>query len=320
MSGHGNGKVILLGEHAVVYGVPAIAAGLSVGATASAREGEVRLAIAPWDVTVRPGDDTALGAALAALLEARRAGTTTGERPTERAIDAVMTLPGSAGLGSSAALGVAVLRALDAADGIDRDFDRSQEIALAWERVFHGNPSGIDTALALAGGLARYVRHPAPGARALAPLSCPRALTLVVGHSGTSGSTKETVANVARLRERDAEAFEDALARFREVVADGEAAIGVGALDALGAAFDRCQALLAAWGVSTDTLDAMCAGARAAGALGAKLTGGGGGGCMIALVADHERGAGVAQALEAMGQHAFVTTITAARGAGTERA
>ena len=179
MSGSGSGKVILLGEHAVVHGVPAIAAGLSVGATASAgAEGPAVLTIEPWGVIARPQDGTALGTALAALLRARRADQAAGE-PTscDRSIDATVSLPGSAGLGSSAALAVAVLRALDERDGITRDNLRSQEIALAWERVFHGNPSGIDTAMAIAGGLARYTRSPAPGQRALVPLSSARALS-----------------------------------------------------------------------------------------------------------------------------------------------
>jgi len=311
VSGHGSGKVILLGEHAVVYGVPAIAAGLSVGATAHTDDGAPSLHIAPWNVSVRPGDDAPLALALTALLEARRSDARAGERSTDRAVRAVVTLPGSAGLGSSAAIGVATLRALDEADGITRDFDRSQAIALAWERVFHGNPSGIDTALALEGGLARYRRHPAPGQRSLEPIASARSLTLVVGHSGSAGSTKETVAHVATLRARDAEVFARSLEAFTNVVAEGERAVLGGSLEALGACFDRCQALLAAWGVSTPTLDAMCARAKDAGALGAKLTGGGGGGCMIALVREGQSAARVREALIAMGHEAFETTIDA---------
>lgn len=293
----------------MVHGVPAIAAGLSVGAVARVVEGTTVLRIAPWGVSVRPGGDVGLASAFAALLEARRSDASDGARATDRAVDAEVTLPGSAGLGSSAALGVAVLRALDQADGITRDFDRSQAIALAWERVFHGNPSGIDTALALAGGLARYRRNPAAGERSLEPLAIDTTLTLVVGHSGSSGSTKETVAHVGSLKERDPESFARTLLAFTDVVQHGERAIAGGSIEALGEAFDRCHALLAGWGVSTPTLDAMCVRAREAGALGAKLTGGGGGGCMIALVRDDERASCVRDALTAMGREAFVTHI-----------
>lgn len=309
VNGHGSGKVILLGEHAVVHGVPAIAAGLSLGARAHAAEGAPALRIEPWGVRVERGQDTPLGAAFDALLAARRLEGPAPGRVREHAVQAVIELPGSAGLGSSAALGVAVLRALDAADGIVRDFDRSQSVALAWERVFHGNPSGIDTAVALSGGLVRFVRHPAPGARALEPLAAGRLLRLVVGHSGQSGSTKETVARVADRKASVPEAFERELSAFRDVVADGERALRVGDLDALGACFDRCHTLLAGWGVSTDGLDAMCERARREGALGAKLTGGGGGGCMIALVRDDAGAAAVRRALAEMGREAFETTI-----------
>jgi len=316
VSGSGSGKVILLGEHAVVHGVPAIAAGLSVGAMATTREEHlVELRVEPWSVHARPGDGSALGAALDALLSARRADRLEDEQaPRDGSIDATVALPGSAGLGSSAALAVAVLRALDERDGITRDNLRSQEIALAWERVFHGNPSGIDTAMAIAGGLARYTRSPAPGQRALVPLSSARALRLVVGHSGEPGSTREMVARVA---ERKGEVgWEATLAAFSDVVAEGQIALERGELEVLGRAFDRCHALLAAWGVSTPVLDAMCLRAREAGALGAKLTGGGGGGCMIALVADEARAAQVIEALSAMGREAFETTIAASQVTG----
>ena len=317
MSGSGSGKVILLGEHAVVHGVPAIAAGLSVGATATARDDDrAELRIEPWGVVARPSDGTPLGTALDALLRARLADHVPGEpAPSVRALDATMSLPGSAGLGSSAALAVAALRALDARDGIVRDTARSQEIALAWERVFHGNPSGIDTAMALAGGLARYTRSPAPGEPALVPLTSARPLRLVVGHSGASGSTRETVARVAELE--GAPGWDVTLAEFRDVVSRGQHAIEHGELEALGDAIDRCHALLAGWGVSTPVLDAMCVRAREAGALGAKLTGGGGGGCMIALVADEAAASTVRSALSAMGRDAFETTI-AASAASTE--
>lgn len=319
MIGHGSGKVILLGEHAVVHGVPAIAAGLAVGASARAHDGEAILTIAPWGVTVKRAEDTPLGAALAALVAARLAEARGGETPREHAIDASIELPSSAGLGSSAALGVATLRALDLADGIARDFDRSQSIALAWERVFHGNPSGIDTAVALSGGLVRFRRHPAAGERALEPLSAGVAMRLVVGHSGQPGSTKETVARVGARKLDDSVAFEAELADFRAVVAEGERAVIAGELEALGASFDRCHALLARWGVSTDALDAMCERARDAGALGAKLTGGGGGGCMIALVRDEAAAARVRAALASMGREAFETTIGDTKVGATDR-
>lgn len=308
MSAFGNGKVILLGEHAVVHGVAAIAAGLRDGARAALVERRAAsLHVAPWNVTARPDDGTSLGAAFSALLRAREDDRRPSEpAPTHGHIEACVALPGSAGLGSSAALAVALLRALDIADGIERDFARSQAVALAWERVFHGNPSGIDTALALVGGLVRY-RRSAGSEPSLVPLSAARPLTLVVGQSGEPGSTRAMVERVATHRGR--EGWDEALADIEALVRCAEQAIVDGALDVLGNAMGRCHERLAAWGVSTPRLDAMCERARAAGALGAKLTGGGGGGCMIALVASENVAAQVADALARMGCPSFSTTV-----------
>ncbi len=276
--GRGHGKVILLGEHAVVHGVPALAAALANGATATAAAGERnRLRVAPWAVDVRPGDDVPLARAFAAALEAR------GGARTPLDVEASMEIPGGAGLGSSAALGVAVIRAMDAHEGVTRDDDDTQRIALAWERVFHGNPSGIDTAMAIAGGVALYRRSPAEGQRTLERV-VPRApITLVVGHSGEGASTRAMVESVARQKERDGARFAKTLAAIEVLVSNARSAIEAGDLRGLGQLLDMNQSLLAAWMVSTGTIEEMCAAARAAGALGAKLTGGGGGGCMIAL-------------------------------------
>ena len=306
--GRGSGKVILLGEHAVVHGVPALAAGLSKGSrarTSHTHEEVTQLAVAPWNVCVSRYDALPLARAFDALLKARREGS---DEATDRSVSAAMEIPGSAGLGSSAALGVAVLRALDAHDGITRGYDDAQRVALAWERVFHGNPSGVDTAMAIAGGVAVYRRAPQAGEKALTTLPLAKPLQLVVAHSGQSGSTKEMVEQVAHQKERDPAKFAQTLEAIDAIVKNGTAALQRGDHVSLGRLFDMNQALLSTWLVSTDTLEHLCGVAREAGALGAKLTGGGGGGCMIALV-DQEHSARVQQALAALGHEAFEVTI-----------
>jgi mevalonate kinase len=296
-TGRGQGKVILLGEHAVVYGVPALAAGLGTGASARAKAGErARLRISPWGVDVGAGDDLPLSRAFAAMLEAR------GGVKTPVDVEAEITLPGGAGLGSSAALAVAVLRAIDALEAVARDDDDAQRLALAWERVFHGNPSGVDTAMAISGGLAVYRRTPKEGQRGLEPVLTRSPLVLVVAHSGEGASTRTMVEEVARQRSRDTARFEKSLAGIEAIVNNGRLAAEAGDVRALGQLFDMNQLLLAAWMVSTPALEEMCAVARAAGALGAKLTGGGGGGCMIALAQNEEAAAPIAEALGALGK------------------
>lgn len=301
-AGEACGKVILLGEHSVVYGRPALAAGLPRGARARATwapAGETSsLHVSPWDVTVRPGDERSLAQAFGTLLAA--AGVEKAVR-----VEAEVELPGGSGLGSSAALGVAVLRAIDALGGVSRDEASQLELSLAWERVFHGNPSGVDNAMAIAGGLAWYVRgEPIVRVRAR------RAIPLVVGDSGESCSTKITVADVARQHEKNRERMEKQFDAIAAIVRNGRLAVEAGDLKALGQLFDMNQSLLAGMLISTRTLEEMIGTARAAGALGAKLTGGGGGGCMIAVCEDRESAERVREAIaEQNGKRAFVAMI-----------
>lgn len=300
MSGFGRGKVILLGEHAVVYGVPALAAGLDRGVIAEARPAAVAaLACAPWGTDDPLGADTELGRAFTAVVEAHPRA----PLPSLR-VEADVALPAGAGLGCSAALGVAVVRALDEAVGHEATDAEVAERSLAWERVFHGNPSGLDNTMAAHGGVACYVR----GGR-LERLDVRRRLRLVVGDSGEPSSTRAMVESVARQRARDEARFDKTLAAIAALVQNGRLAIEAGDTHALGQLMDLNQHLLSAWMLSTTALEDMIGAARAAGAKGAKLTGAGGGGCMIALVESAEVGARVAGAIAALGFAAFEAEV-----------
>lgn len=294
--------MILLGEHSVVYGRPAIAAGLPRGASARAAPAErTVLAVEPWGVEVPadPHAEKSLTRAFAAMVEAA------GWRQHVR-VEARVDLPGGSGLGSSAALGVAVMRAVDRLLGVTRSEHEALDVSLAWERVFHGNPSGVDNAMAIAGGLAWYVRgQPIERVRAKKPL------TLVVGDSGEPCSTMITVGDVARQHAKDPERMERQFDAIASIVRNGRLAVEGGDHRALGQLFDMNQSLLAGMLISTGTLEEMIGAARSAGALGAKLTGGGGGGCMIALVDGEDGAARVKGAIEQLGKRAFVATIGA---------
>ena len=266
------GKVILFGEHAVVHGVPAIAAGIDRGAEANARraEGASSLVLGARRVTV--GDDDDLARALGALLAE-------GSAAPAVAVEVHTDLPPGGGLGCSAALGMAIGRAVARLAG--EDDEQAQARGLAWEKVFHGNPSGVDTAAAALGGCLRFVRG-----GEVSRIAPARDLWLAVGSTGQPSSTKTMVESVARLRERQPEAFERTLGAFRSLVDNAKLAIEAGDVRTVGSLFDLAQMLLSGWMLSTEAIERLCSIARGSGALGAKLTGAGGGGCVIALVDD----------------------------------
>ena len=296
----GCGKVILLGEHAVVHGTPALAAGIGRGVWANAVEAErTSLAVTPWEVDVGPSDDDDLGRALAAVLDAHP------RRPLPPLrVEAEVELPAGAGVGCSAALGVAVIRALDRATGHVASDAEVAERALDWERVFHGNPSGVDNTMAAHGGVALYRKG-----QPLEPVPLKKPLTLVVGDSGEPSSTRAMVEGVARQRDRDPARFQTTLDAIASLVKNARLAIEAGDLYGLGQLMNLNHALLSSWMLSSSNLEEMCAAAREAGATGAKLTGAGGGGCMIALVESDDAAAGVIAAIEGTGHRAFVAEV-----------
>lgn len=274
------GKLILAGEHAVVYGHPALALAVDRGTTVT--------------LTRRPGP-TALGDS--AVQDDRVLPGLLTVLPAEGLrIDIDSDLPVGRGMGSSAALAVAVVRAHAALEGETLDFDTTHARAFGPERHFHGDPSGVDHAVSALGGGVRYVKGP-DGPR-IDPLPLPD-LRLVVVDSGSAGDTGALVAGVRSRRP----GIDPALQRIGALVEELDAGLRGGMAPAgLGALLNENHALLRDIGVSTDTLDAITATCRAAGAHGAKLAGAGGGGVVIALVDDP---APVLAAVRAAGWSAF---------------
>lgn len=296
------GKAILLGEHAVVHGVPALVAGLDRGVEAHALPAEgprSTLQINDGE-PVGSDSDSDLGRALRALLDACGL-----DRPV--ALSARSSLPAGAGVGSSAALGVAAARALAEAFSLPGSADLDQQRALSWERVFHGNPSGIDAAAAALGACFRFTRAAGPE-----PIQAARDLPLVIGSSGTTASTREMVEGLAHLRDRKREMVDRSITAIGALVDNARLAIEAGDLVGVGKLMDLNQMLLAGLMLSTERLEELCALARGAGALGAKLTGKGGGGAVIALCADEETSAEVLLAFRSRGYEGFTTKVRTA--------
>jgi mevalonate kinase len=318
--GTAHGKVILFGEHAVVYGVPALAVGIDRGAwaeAAPAAAGATKsvLHVRGWEVTL--GDDAddespplarAFRDVLAATRDGQRAA---GQTPVGVVnVEAEADLPPGGGLGCSAALGVAVARALD----LEASPEAIAARVNAWERVFHGNPSGIDAAVASLGGCVLFTRATAGESGAepsIERVRVPASLHLCIGHSGQASSTKSMVESVARMRERRPESTQRTFDAIHTLVKNARLAIADGDVRAIGQLLDLNQMLLSGLFLSTPEIEQMCATARTAGALGAKLTGAGGGGCVVALVEDAARGAEVLAAWKAEGFDGFAATVKA---------
>jgi mevalonate kinase len=292
--GFGHGKVILVGEHAVVYGHAALAAGISAGVTAFATAGAGRLRVPAWSLEAAADDGSDVGRALAAVLD--RFGT----RALDFDVDA--QIPSRAGVGSSAALAVALAQAAARATGREDRATIDGAVNDA-ESVFHGTPSGIDAAAAASGAVGRFTR--AEGWQRVRVL---QTMTICVGLSGRPRDTAAQVAAVARLRER-MPATNDVLALLGRLAGDAEAALASGDIDGLGRLLDAAHGLLAALRLSSPELDTLVHGARSAGAIGAKLTGAGGGGAVIALAPGHERD--VLARWRAAGFEGFTTEIAA---------
>ncbi|HVJ94445.1 MAG TPA: mevalonate kinase [Labilithrix sp.] len=333
VEGTARGKVILFGEHAVVYGVPAIAVGIDRGVRAWSTpsvDNVSSLRVGTWNLTVREDGKLPIARAFRDLLLVTRQ---SGAAVDAVTVNADVELPPGGGLGSSAALGVAVARALDpGAPG-----SAIAERANVWECVFHGNPSGIDTAVSALGGCVLFERSarveanddereygghpfgPVAGSgvrsRTLAPnisrIRVPGAMHLCVGHSGKASSTRSMVEAVARLRERQPAATQRAFDAIRVIVKDARVAIEAADRPALGQLLDQNQTLLSELLVSTPEVETMCRSARVAGALGAKLTGAGGGGSVVALVDNQDIGARVLSAWKREGFEGFLTTFGA---------
>lgn len=264
-----NGKVILLGEHAVVYGVPAIAAGIERGVSAQATPA-ASASLRIGDRHAAPGDGSELGQAFEAVL---------GSLALDHlAVEATLEIPPGSGLGASAALGVAIARALLEASGQPLDHSRVLAATAAWEGVYHGNPSGVDAAAAASSGCIVFDKQHGPE-----PIELGRDLVLAIGIAGPPASTKTMVEGVARLRARRPELVDKALEGIHALVRNAKLCLSAGDLPGLGSLMNYNQMLLSGLFVSTEGIERCCALAREAGALGVKLTGAGGGGAVVAL-------------------------------------
>ncbi len=280
--GKAPGKVILVGEHAVVYGRPAIAVPVwDVQATARIEDGApgvgCTIIASDIDTTIRYGeasDDEPLAMAVRLALE--EAGQPANP---DWVVHVTSQIPIASGLGSGAAVCAAIVRAVFAMAGRQIEADQVSRIVYASEELHHGTPSGIDNTVVSYGQPVWFRRGEAP-----AVFDVGKPFLLAIADSGVSSPTRHTVASVGERWQSDPARYEAIFDAIGDVVAEAYKAILEGKPSTLGPLFVRNQALLSSLGVSTQQLDVLVNAAMIAGAAGAKLSGGGGGGNIIALV------------------------------------
>jgi mevalonate kinase len=303
------GKVILFGEHAVVYGRPAIAAPVGqVRARAvvapAPREPDGAVLIQAPDIGLESRladlpDDHPLRCVVNILLAALQV-----SRPPACTIRVTSTIPVAAGMGSGAAVSVAILRAFSAFLGAPLDDEAVSALAYEVEKLYHGTPSGIDNTV-IAYGMPVYFVRGWP----IQTLRLPGPFTLVIGDTGVASPTAVAVGDVRRGWQASPAEYEALFDRAGQIAQAARLAIEAGQTDELGLLMDENQAVLYRMGVSSPELERLVLAARRAGALGAKLSGGGRGGNMIAL-AEGENASEIAQALlEGGAVRAITTTV-----------
>lgn len=300
------GKLILFGEHATVYGHPGIAAPIDIGMSIRIhRDPEGPRLIRPRfrQCFGEREPESSFGLFSSAVAQGLAI---YGLQNAEIAVEVEAALPVGMGLGSSAAFSAGVCRALRRCAGRADDnglFEDVQQL----ESVFHGTPSGMDAATVLAGGVLRFRKGPPPDIRPV-PLGASAGGLICIVETG--GSTLAQVDMVRRLFEDDEKRIGGLLAEIGELTGSAETALVSGDLVTVGLLMDRNHGLLSRLGVSTPKLDAAVGLLRRQnGVLGAKLTGAGGGGAVIALTSQERRQPLVTELQE---QFALVFPFTAA--------
>ncbi len=307
------GKAILCGEHAVVYGQPAIALPVA-GVTARAEVSpgmQAGIVVETPDIDGVVQFDLQSDHPLTGLI-ARTLDTLSVHDVEPLKIVLRSTIPIASGMGSGAAISAALVKALAAYYGAVLDPATVSALVYESERYYHGTPSGIDNAVV---SLARpiWYRRSTGEAPCLEPLTIGARLTLVIGDTGVRCPTRITVSRVRERWSTD-QATYDRL--FREIGATVEAvrtALQSGDILGTGKLLDQNHELLQSLGVSSQELDRLVGVARHAGAAGAKLSGGGGGGVMLALV-EPEHIEPVAAALRAAAAARIIVTSVDSAG------
>ncbi len=304
------GKIILFGEHAVVYGRPALAVPVAqVRATVEVTPSEYRgVWIDAPDIRLKaPLVELPYDHPLAAALRIILTNLGLSAFPNLN-IRIISTIPVASGLGSGAAVSVALIRALLAYLGQSPSDEEVNRLAFEMEKIYHGTPSGIDNTVVTYSRPVYFMRG-----QPIQTFKPRKPFTIVIGDTGVSAPTKQSVADLHTLWEGNRRIWEGIFTQVEHIVVEARRAIEYGKIKQLGELMDQNHELLKQMTVSSPELEQLIETARTAGALGAKLSGGGRGGNMIALANPSKGEAGWTAIkeclLEAGAQRVIVTQV-----------
>ena len=277
------GKIILFGEHAVVYGEPAIAtpvfssqANAIVTAHIQGKPGEIWIE-APNISLSAPIDQLEINHPLRAAIQVVIGDKELNQVPPCN-IQITSEIPPSSGLGSSAAISISLIRAFSAFLGTRLSDEEVSDFAYEIEKIHHGTPSGIDNTV-ISHQKPVYYRKGKP----FEFLEIGEEFSVLIVYSGKPGNTKEAVEGVRERWQEEPDRYNQIFSRIGEITNAAKVIIETGNPDHLGPLMNENHELLQELGVSSPGLDELVLAALEAGALGAKLSGGGLGGHIIAL-------------------------------------
>ena len=305
------GKIILFGEHAVVYKRPALAMPVTqvhadVDVSDSSRAG---IWIDAPNVNLRAElnslpSDHPLASVITPLWLSPHVHRTWGETEGGLDIKITSTIPVASGLGSGAAVSVALIRALAAHLHHAMSDEQVNAFAYEIEKIHHGTPSGIDNTVITYAKPVYFVKG-----QPIETFVVGSPFTIVIGDTGISAQTKESVGDVRKLWESDKTKWEKVFDEIGDVAKQARDFIETGKIKELGGLMNQNHALLQELTVSSPELDNLASTAREAGAFGAKMSGGGRGGNMIALVAPDVAETVSRSLREAGAKNTIITTI-----------
>jgi len=305
--GVGFGKVILFNEHFVVYGLPAIASAIGAKTTALVERlpgsGVEIKDERPETPGYKAGKFDQQKESLDRIMKYMNVGVGRNHYTITLAGDLIA----ASGVGASAASCAAIARALSDELGLNYSDEKVNETAYEGEKGYHGTPSGIDNTAATFGGLIWYRRE--GSSQLMERMRLLKPVEIVMGNTGLVADTKIVVASVKERKEREPEKYDRLFKAADQLVRDARKQIDAYNLKNLGAQMNENHRLLQEIGVSCPELDSLVDLARKNGALGAKMTGTGKGGYMVALTPGRDLQQRVAEEIEKKGFQALRTTI-----------